>query len=231
MANGFDMINPQMLRATGIKSMLEGEEDIYTYLSRMINLSEEGVFHDQSCPICKSLTRSAAEKEWSGSRNAEVVRQIFLDKGEKYTIPIIKHHMENHFGSSGTELRKQEYIHRLSILGNAEMSTLAKLELTLTALNERLVAINAMQDAELPDSTVEKIKADSTCKIIAQMEKLLRFRADMLGEMRVNGEVFTVDKKEFVNLFADVLAEATTQNEKAIVNKIFARIQAICREY
>jgi hypothetical protein len=175
--------------------------------------------------------RKRAEKEWTDSRNADTVSHIFTDAGEKYTIPVIKHHMEHHLGSSGEELRKREYIHRISLLNSSGLSTLDKLEMTLTALNERLVSINALEDPEVPAATVEKLKTDSTCKITATMEKLLRFRADMLGEMKAHGEVFTIAKSAYINLFESLMGECSTENEKAFVNRIFSKLQSISKEY
>jgi len=232
MSNAFDAaINNQVIRSSSIKSVLAGGGDIKTILMKMVNLSDDGVFHDDDCPICKSQYRSHAEKEWATSRNADVVRQIFIDKGEQHGINVIKHHMDNHFGASAQELRKKEYIDRLSHLSGTEMSTMDKLDLNLNALHERLVTVNSINDPELPDATVEKIRTELTCKIVATTEKLLQFRANMLGEMRQNGEVFTIDKKEFASMFASMLQTAKSHNEQVMINMIFGRLHEICKEY
>jgi len=201
------------------------------FLRRMINLSDAGVFHDPQCPICRSTHRSASEKDWLQHRNAEQVRQYFLDKGEPFTIPVIKNHMEAHVDQSQVELRKREYIDRIISLSRKPVTTMERLEIALAAIQERLVAVNAIEDPSVPSSQVEKIKADATCKLTSAMNSLLELRAEMLGELKQNGEVFTVDKRAFASAFEKLLLECLTNEEKLVVNKVFTELSKISKEY
>jgi len=219
------------LKKSEVAKVASGQIGVDEFLRRMININEVGVFHDPHCEICHSSHRKAAEEEWLQSRNAEQVRQLLIDKGETFSIPVIKNHMEFHVDQSQVELRKREYVDKISGLTHVDVSTLERLQMTLAAVNERMVAVAALDDPSLPHAHVEKIKADSTVKLTATMKQLLEFRAKMLGEMRENGEVFTIDKDKFVMMFGKLLEECGTDEEKLIVNKVFAELGKICREY
>ena len=73
------------------------------------------------------------------------------------------------------------------------------------------------------------MKADTTCKITSSMDKLLKLRADMLREMKKDGEAFAINKQEFVDLFKRLL-DAPTDEERYVVNMVFAELHKICRE-
>jgi len=106
-----------------------------------------------------------------------------------------------------------------------------RLEIAMAAVQERLVAVNAIEDPSVSISHVEKIKADSTCKLSSSMNSLLQLRAEMLGELRKTGEVFTIEKKAFAAAFDRLLAGCLADEEKLVVNKVFAELSKICKEY
>lgn len=219
------------LKKSEVAKVASGQISVDEFLRRMVNINEAGVFHDPNCEICHSSHRRPAEEEWLQSRNAEQVRQLLIDKGETFSIPVIKNHMEFHVDQSEVELRKREYVDKISGLTHVDVSTLDRLQMTLAAVNERMVAIAALDDPSLSHAQVERIKADSTVKLTGTMKQLLEFRAKMLGEMRENGEVFTIDKDKFVQTFGKLLGECVTDEEKLVVNKVFAEIGKICKEY
>lgn len=216
---------------TEVGKLASSNADLGEFLGRMVNLNNTGVFHEPKCPICRSPDRQQAEQDWLASRNAEQIRQFFIDKGQTFTIPVVKNHMESHLDQSQVELRKREYIDRVLALSKNPVTTLDRLEVALAAVQERLVAASALEDPGAAASVVEKIKSDSTCKLTSTMSVLLKFRAEMLGELRQNGEVFTVNKQVFIQLFAKLLSECVTDEEKLVVNKVFGELQKICREY
>jgi hypothetical protein len=63
------------------------------------------------------------------------------------------------------------------------------------------------------------------------MNSLLELRAEMLGELKQNGEVFTVDKRAFAAAFEKLLLECLTNEEKLVVNKVFTELSKISKEY
>lgn len=229
-----DAIPPSgLMRQDNIDSMVKGtgSESLEDFLGRMVSINEAGFFYEPTCPLCKSTCRAKAEKQWLDTRNAEQVRQFFVDHGEKYDIPVIKNHMEFHLDQSEVEIRKREYVNKILLLNSGNVTTLDRLEMTITSVSERIVTINALVDHSLPSATVEKMKTEATCKLSATMEKLLKFRADLLGEMKDLGEVFTINKGAFVNVFQASVEAAATAEEKLVVNRVFTELSKICQEY
>lgn len=219
------------LKKSEVAKLAGGQISVDEFLHRMVNINDVGIFHDPNCEVCHSPHRKAAEDEWLSSRNAEQVRQLLIDKGETFSVPVLKNHMEFHVDQSQVELRKREYVDKIAGLSRDDVSTLDRLQMTLAAVNERMVTISALEDPAMPHAQVEKIKADSTVKLTATMKQLLEFRAKMLGEMRENGEVFTIDKDKFVKTFGKLLDECVTDEEKLVVNKVFGELGKICKEY
>ena len=226
--NGVQVVLPSKAE---VGKLASSNAELGEFLGRMVNLNDAGVFHEPKCPICRSPDRQQAEQDWLASRNAEQVRQFFIDKGQTYSIPMVKNHMEYHLDQSQVELRKREYIDRVLALSRNPVTTMDRVEVALAAVQERLVAVSAFEDPGALTSAVEKIKADATCKLTSTMSVLLKFRAEMLGELRQNGEVFTVNKQAFSQLFARLLEGCKTDEEKLVVNQVFGEMAKICREY
>jgi len=226
-----DIPSTRALKPSSINQVVESENSLVEYMGKMVNLSESGIYYEPDCPICASDHREKAEKMWLDTRNADSIRQFFVDKGKIHTIPVIKNHMEGHLDQSEDEIRRKEYINKITLLFNSgKVSTIDRIDMALTSLQERLVAINAVSDSTKPLSDVEKIKADTTCKITSSMDRLLKLRADMLGEMKKDGEAFSINKQEFVAMMKRLLAESPTDEERLVVNKVFAELYQICRE-
>ncbi len=220
------------LTSSGASDVVANKNSLNDFMLRMVNLNNVGIFYEPNCIICSCEYRDKAEKMWLETRNAESIRQFFVDKGMKdLTIPIIKNHMESHLDQSQEEIRRREYIEKLiSINDSGKVSTLDRLDMALTALNERLVAVNAVSDSTKSVSDVEKIKADTTCKITASMDRLFKLRADLLGEMKNAGEAFSINKKDFITMFKGLLDGARTDEERLVINRVFQDIHKICRE-
>jgi hypothetical protein len=228
-----DIPSPGAIKPSSITSaIVNTDNSMNEFMLRMVNLSDTGVFHEPSCPICSSDHRNKAERMWIDTRNAASIQQFFIDKGKKgLSIPIIKNHMESHLDQSQDEIRRREYLEKLiAINDSGKVSTIDRIDMALTALNERLVAINAVADQTKPISEVEKIKSDTTCKITGSMDKLFKLRAEMLGEMKRDGEAFSINKMEFVNMFKSLLEASPTEEERLVVNKVFNELHKICRE-
>ena len=48
--------------------------------------------------------------------------------------------------------------------------------------------------------------------------------------MKRDGEAFSINKREFVATFKSLIANAGTEEERLIVNNVFAELHKICRE-
>lgn len=219
------------LSKSSAQDIVESEGAMEDFLSKMVNLSSSGIYYEPDCPICRSDHREKSEKMWLDTRNADSIRQFFLDKGHSYTTPVIKNHMEGHLDQSQDEIRRKEYINKITLLFNSgKVSTIDRIDMALTSLQERLVAVNAISDQSKPLSEIEKLKSDTTCKITSSMDKLLKLRADMLGEMKKDGEAFSINKQEFVDTFKRLLEESPTDEDRLVVNRVFSELHKICRE-
>ena len=192
-------------------------------LSGLVNLNEVGVFVHPNCPICNSLVRFRAEKKWLESRNADSIMEFFIDHGEEYSVPIIKHHMERHLSASQEDIRKREWIDKVVNIQKAGSTTLDNLDLALAAISERMVSISALEDIEEPLSKVEKIKSDALCNLTSKMHSLLQLRAKMLGEMLGSGEMLAINTSDFTKMFEELLNEARSVEEKQIIDRVFGR--------
>ena len=96
---------------SGVNSMVQSDNSLNDFMLRMVNLSDNGIFHEPGCPICSSEHRVKVEKMWVDMRNADSIRQFFIDRGNNdLTVPIIKNHMESHLDQSQDEIRRREYI-------------------------------------------------------------------------------------------------------------------------
>jgi len=209
------------------------ESDASDFLLGLVNLSDSGVFHDPDCPICNSSHRRKAEADWLKTRDADMVRQLFKDHGETYSIPYIKNHMEEHLDSSQREIRKREYIEKVLSASRRGLTTLETLDIAIAALHNRLAEIEALENSDPAKSPVEvaKIKADSVKNLTAAMGNLCQLRAKMLGELKRDGEVFTIKKGDFAKISTELFNEAENNDQKLMISKFMEKIVEIAVDF
>lgn len=193
-------------------------------LQGLVNLNSVGTFVHPNCPICNSPRRLRAEHDWLSSRNADSVRQFFIDHGEDYSLPVVKHHMEQHLAAAQDDLRKREWIERVVSIHKSAISTLDNLDLSMAALNDRMAVMSALDDPEIPKANLEKIKSDAICNLTAKMSALLQLRAKLLGEMLGSGEMIIISTEEFAKLFDELLQDARSAEERQIVDRVMTRL-------
>lgn len=219
-------------KKSDINAMMR-ESDASTFLFGLVNLNDTGVFHDPDCPICNSSKRRKAEAEWLKTRDAGMVQQLFKDNGETYSIPFIKNHMEEHLDSSQREIRKREYIEKVLAASERGLTTLETLDIAIAALHNRLATVEALEDYDPVKSPVEvaKIKADSVKNLTAAMGNLCQLRAKMLGELKRDGEVFTIKKSDFAQAATELMNSTDNADQQLMISKFMEKILEIAVDY
>lgn len=202
---------------------INSSTDIEAALNQLVNLNEQSIMHEPTCIICNSPHRSEVEKEWlSSNKDYAKVKALFCSKSNlKVSDDIIENHMSHHFNKGVRELQKTEYVNRIKRLSNIEMTTLDKINLCLSALIERLAGINSISpQSDLSYADVEKIKSAETSRLMGSFSTLIKLQATIMGEMKEEGELITLPRQPFINMFNKMLIEAKTDIEKVIIQKI-----------
>jgi hypothetical protein len=227
-----DIVMKPVVKAE-ISEAMSSEGSLDDFLMKMVNLNSAGVFHDASCAICCHPSRKRAEEIWLKERDAEKVRAIFTATGSSFSIPVIKNHMENHLDQSQVEIRKKEYINKIvNAQKGGGIPTVQRVDLALSAVNERLIAVGAMQDPMESVSKVEKMKSDATVALTKSMKELFNLRAQLLGEMGKDGEVIAFQKHDLERIIAEVIKDFSYSDEaKLVVNSFLEKILSIRQHY
>jgi Cdc6-like AAA superfamily ATPase len=212
-----------------VERAIDTDDNLHDFLFKMVNINEQGVFFDPNCPVCKSIKRRAAEEEWIKGRNAEDVAKVIKEGGETISIPYVKNHMEYHVDQSQVEIRKREYINKIMSVNDQQLSTLKRIEFAMTAIDDRMVSINAMDDPLETISKLEKMKSDAICSLSSSLQKLAQLRATLLGELEDSGEVFVIRKDDMQQVFVDVLNHFSTEEAKDIVNMMLTKMMEVRR--
>lgn len=206
-----------------VKGMISDDRSLERFLTAQVSLNNDGFYFEANCTICSSRSRQEAEEKWLVSRDAAEIREFLKTKGESIPITVIKNHMEFHIDQSYVELRKREYIHKVLMLTRLNLDTLGRVELALSSISERLLSANAAEDPSLSPAELEKMRAETTCKLIQTMTKLLELRANLMGEMKDNGDLLTIRQEDFANIFSDVLQEFTSEEVRRAINRILEK--------
>ena len=102
-----------------------------------------------------------------------------------------------------------------------ETTTLDKIQLGLAAISERLMGVNSIiPDKEHSRVEVEKIKSVETSRLMTSFNQLLKLQASILGEMKDSGELISIPRQAFVEIFTEAITDAKTNEEKIVVQKI-----------
>jgi hypothetical protein len=192
-------------------------------LAQSVNLSNDSRLHEPTCPICCSPLRVEAEDIWDkdGSRTSPVC-QLFKEKSTlSVGAEVVRNHMKNHKDGGVAEIKKVEFIDRVRRLYGKNVTTLDRIDLCLAVITERLMQINSLSpsgDKSLVD--IEKIKCGETNKLMATYSNLLKIQANILGEMKDNGELISMPRDKFVRVFNDAIISANTNREREIITQI-----------
>jgi len=191
-------------------------------LSQTINLSAEKTLHEPTCIICSSPYRDEIENKFIENKNHKDVIKLFKTRSD---IPIsndvIDNHMRFHHDKGIKELQKIEYIGRLRRLNSVELTTLDRIKMGFSAIEERLMGINSITPSgDLSAAEVEKIKSSETTRLMTVFNQLLKLKASMLGEMKNSGELISLPRQAFVDIFNKAIVEAKNDGEKETLKKL-----------
>jgi hypothetical protein len=188
-------------------------------LSNAIKLSSDSQMHEPTCPICCSPLRTEAEDLWDqNSRTVQPIKDLFKSKsGLKVSAEIIRHHMKNHKDAS-QELRKVEFIDDVRRLYNTEATTLDEIKLCLSIITSQIMSINSLGPShDHSAAEIQKLKSAETNKLMGTYSNLIKLRAQILGEMKDNGEIISIPRDKFIRVFNEAVAEAQNDRETQII--------------
>ena len=189
----------------------------------IIKINERGVFVEPSCPFCLSPHRSEAEciflKTPQYDNDKFTKTKIFMDeKGEAYSIDVIKNHCKNHIEQGESQLRKIEYLTTIDNISSVKMSTLEEIDNVISALKERLIETSKIvPDSKTSRSEAEVIKSNIVSQISKSFSALLKLRSELLGEMKNSGEMISISRHKFKQIFNDALDAAKNEDEKNVI--------------
>jgi len=215
------------------KPVSSGIADI---LSAIVNISETGVYHEPTCIVCSSPHRQDSEKVWNGCeagiKDREVrVSQYFVSVGEVVSEDAIKNHMNNHLGRGDAELRKVEYIARLSNLSSFGMTTMDQVKIGMAAVMECLTGAGAIVPTKIMSyAKAQEVKAKVVTQLVKTWTDLLALQAKILGEMDDKGELVKLPKDAFMKVFDDALTNAKTQGDRDLISSIMKGLETITEQ-
>jgi len=198
-------------------------------LAQAVNLSGDSRMHEPTCPICNSPLRAEAEDMYERNpRDLKAIKQFFKERSNlNVSVEIIKHHMKDHKDGGVKEIRKVEFIDRVRRLYNSDTTSLDQINLCLGIITERIMEINSLgPDNENSVADIEKMKTSETTRLMGQYSKMIQLRATILGEMRDNGEIISIQQKRFIDVFNTALINAKTDREKELVQQILEGLRS-----
>lgn len=227
-----EMATPMSVDATVIKSTaISRGDDISNLLGQVINLNDNKVLHEPTCPICSSPYRSEVEKEYLNKKSLADARTLFKDKaGSDIDLGAFKNHMDSHVESI-PEIKKVEFSNRVKRLYDQNLTTIDRISMALAILTERVVGINSISPTSTESlAEIEKIKSSETARLMGAWQSLLKLQAQILGEMKSSGELMTIPQKEFVNIFISAMQNAKTDKERETIKNMLDKIEALAKK-
>jgi hypothetical protein len=192
--------------------------------AQVLCLDGKDRYFEPSCPVCSSKHRLDGEKlyksydKYAGTTRDENVQTFFEHKGEHYSIDAVRHHMTRHMDRGDQELRKSEYLSKLEALNANKMSTMEMIDYAMSSILERIIAQSAIApDSKYNRADVEDMITSNIVSLNKAWVSLMQLRADMLGEMRKDGEAIVIPKASFEKVFEDAFKKSQTQEEHGII--------------
>lgn len=209
--------------------------DIERIMSQLITLNNQNILHEPTCPICKDPLRKELENVWleaaSDKKHKAVIDFLASKNLPKYPRSVITNHMQLHLENREIrELQKIEYASSISRLNSTHLTTLEYIQTCISMLIERIMGVNSLVPDQVTSATeIEKIKSTESAKLMNIFNQTLKLRASILGEMRTSGELLSVPRQEFIDIFKDALKKTNTEGEREIVNFILSKLEEVSR--
>lgn len=196
-------------------------------LKQVVNINSKKVFLEPSCPICISHKREEIDNKIIENPYKLQDIQSFISQNFNIDISadLIQNHYENHYSRRLKEINKSEYVAKIGRM-TASATTMESLELLGNILLERLVEANSIPSSAGDLIDVEETKTKQTSTLMNQYKWVLTMKANLLGEMKVSGEVISIPKDAFVDIFKKAALEVSkTDGERKIVKFISDSMQ------
>jgi len=209
---------------------LGGSQAIDSLLSQVINLNNEQMLHEPTCLICSSPLRKEAEEAWDSNQSQpKAVVKIFEEKSSTtISQDVVTNHMKYHKDRAVKELQKVEYVDRIKRLSNGQMTTLDRIEMCLSILTERLMAINSLVPCgDKSQADIDKLKSSETDRLMKTFGTFLKLQAQIQGELKEKGEVISIPKGRFIDVFQNTILNAQNDREREIIRTIMNGLKGI----
>jgi len=192
-------------------------------LSSVIKINEQGIFVEPSCPFCLCKNRAGAEEIFLKTPQYQNdkfdnAQKFLIEKGEQFSIDVVKNHCKNHIEQGESQLRKIEFINTIDNISSVKQSTLEELDIMLACLKERIIETNKItNDSRTSKIDVEVLKSNAVTQISKSFSALLKLRSELLGEMKNSGDVIVIDRTKFKRIFNEALDVAKNEDEKTVI--------------
>jgi len=209
----------------------DGDSAAERALAQLVNMNEGHIYHEPTCPICSCAVRKEAEQTWIDTKRTADVKAVLKDKaGINVTKSTIENHMLFHLTGGVRGHRQVEYLDQLKRLNSVNITTLDRIRLCLSALTERLMGVNSITPGgELSHADIEKIKSAETAKLMASFNQLLKLQAQILGEMKSSGELISIPRQPFVEIFNKAIKNAPTDEQRQALHGILDELTTLAK--
>ena len=205
-------------------------------LSAVINASESGLYYEPSCPVCSCTKRSEVEAFWRStdilaSDRVDKVVQYLLAAGETISRDAVSNHFKSHVDKGEIELRKAEYIAKLSNLSATGLATIDHVKIAMAAVMECLTcAGTVVPDKHTTTAKALEVKAKMVTSLVKTWTDLLSLQAKMYGELEDRGEIVSMPKEAFTKVFDNALNAAKSKEDRDAIHAILNGLQAMYQQ-
>lgn len=210
----------------------QSANEVDAALVQLVNLNSDNILHEPTCIICSSPQRKDIETKWFETKSHNEVKACFKTLSSyRLSNDIIDNHMRFHFDRGISELQKVEYINKIKRLNSVELTTLDRIRLALSAIDERIIGINSIvPNTDLSAAEVEKIKSAEVSRLMASYNNLLKLKSSIMGEMVNQGDLIIIPKKSFVEVFNRAITESKSEDEKNSIMKLLTNLSELNRK-
>ncbi len=222
--------------------MLGHQTQVDSLLAQAINIKDDGVLYEATCPICSSSHREAIEEKYDENQSDDFnlgkkdkIKTVLEYVNEITNLDISRSVLENHFkfhhNKGLREIQKREYVERIKRYTSQNLTTMDRISICFAIISERLMGINSIVAAgDENESYIEKLKSNETSRLMGALSSLLKLQASILGEMKDKGELITIPTNDFVRIMNSSFASCSTDSERKIVKKIFDRFETLSKQ-
>lgn len=206
--------------------------DANDVLAQIINLNVDGIMHEPTCIICKSPYRDEIEAKWIETKKHSDIKKILKEKAHlNVSDDVIDNHINFHYSKGIRELQKIEYISKLKRMSTVELTTLDRIKLGCSAIEERLAGINSIVPDNITSAIdVEEIKSSAVTKLMSTYTSLLKLKATIVGEMHDTGELIVVPAQDFITIFNNAIIDAKTDGEREVIKKLLGNLTELSKK-